>query len=89
MARRTVTVEIARSAAPAAWWPRVTSTVTVLPEIVVPIEGGGLQILNNKGEIITTTALGIWPSGTDWKYPAPAIANLDFQVSPRSWSATV
>jgi hypothetical protein len=50
-----------------------------VPEIVVPIEGGGLQILNNKGEIITTTELDIWPSGNSaWKYPAPAIANLDF-----------
>ncbi len=50
-----------------------------VPEIVVPIEGGGIQILNNKGEIITTSALGLWPSGSDWKYPAPAIANLDFK----------
>jgi hypothetical protein len=50
-----------------------------VPEIVVPIEGGGIQILNNKGEIITTSATGIWPAGSSWKYPAPAIANLDFE----------
>lgn len=50
-----------------------------VPEIVVPIETGGIQILNNKGQIITTSPTGLWPTGQDWKYPAPAIANLDFE----------
>ncbi len=49
-----------------------------VPEIVVPLEGGAIQILNNRGEIITTSATNLWPSGNLWHYPAPAIANLDF-----------
>jgi hypothetical protein len=66
------------------------------PEIVFPLENGGLQILSNTGEIIATSPAGLWfgitpsnQSGTpaalasgDWKYPAPAIANLDFEGLP-------
>ncbi len=66
------------------------------PEIVFPLENGGLQILSNTGEIIATSPSGLWfgltpsnQSGTpvalgsgDWKYPAPAIANLDFEGLP-------
>lgn len=51
------------------------------PEIVVPLQTGALQILDHTGAIILTTAAGLWPSVTsngDWRYPAPAIANLDF-----------
>ena len=48
------------------------------PEIVVPLEDGGFQILNNRGESVLTGPAGLWPSGEVWKYPAPAIANLDF-----------
>jgi hypothetical protein len=48
------------------------------PEIVVPLEDGGFQVLNNRGEIVLTGPAGLWPSGEVWKYPAPAIANLDF-----------
>lgn len=47
------------------------------PEIVVPLEGGRLQILNNRGEIITTYESDLRDSGP-WNYPSPAIANLDF-----------
>jgi hypothetical protein len=48
------------------------------PEIVVPLENGALQISNNRGEIVLTTGGPLWPTGEQWKYPAPAIANLDF-----------
>jgi hypothetical protein len=55
-----------------------------VPEIVVPLETGGFHILDNRGQIIMTSAAGLWPaySSTDadnhWRYPAPAIANVDF-----------
>jgi hypothetical protein len=47
------------------------------PEIVVPLEDGRLQILNARGEIITTYEQDLRFAGP-WFYPAPAIANLDF-----------
>ncbi|HET9954029.1 MAG TPA: VCBS repeat-containing protein, partial [Polyangiaceae bacterium] len=52
------------------------------PEIVVPLASGGVQILDNTGKVLTTSAANLWPSLTntqDWRYPAPAIANLDFE----------
>lgn len=51
------------------------------PEILVPLQTGALQILDNTGQIILTTATGLWPSVTntgDWRYPTVAIANLDY-----------
>jgi hypothetical protein len=48
------------------------------PEIVVPLEDGRLQILDNKGQIITTYEADLRFTGP-WNYPAPAIANLDFK----------
>ncbi|MFZ5889588.1 MAG: FG-GAP-like repeat-containing protein [Myxococcota bacterium] len=52
------------------------------PEIVVPLQTGALQILDNTGAIVATSASGLWPAVTsmepDWRYPAPAIANLDY-----------
>jgi hypothetical protein len=47
------------------------------PEIVVPLEGGALQLLNNRGEIITTYEGDLRDAGP-WNYPSPAIANIDF-----------
>lgn len=56
------------------------------PEIVVPLVSGALRILNNRGEILTTSAARLWPNleagENDWRYPAPAIANLDFEGLP-------
>jgi hypothetical protein len=49
------------------------------PEIVVPLENGGLQVLNNKGALILSTPAALWDTGESWKYPAPAIVNLDFE----------
>ncbi len=52
------------------------------PELVVPLETGGIQILDHRGQIVGTSAASLWPSvsGTgDWRYPAPAIANIDFE----------
>jgi hypothetical protein len=51
------------------------------PEIVAPIEAGGIQILNSRGEVLVYADLDI-PGGGEWKYPAPAIANLDFAGRP-------
>jgi hypothetical protein len=51
------------------------------PEIVAPTENGGLLILNNRGEVMVDADLD-WPGGGEWKYPAPAIANLDFTGRP-------
>ncbi|MRG90559.1 hypothetical protein GF068_01260 [Polyangium spumosum] len=53
-----------------------------VPEIVVPYEvvagvsTGGLVILDNKGDIITQTAVNTWPSAGH-NVPAVAIANVD------------
>lgn len=47
------------------------------PEVVTVLENAGFSILDNRGTNILT-ATGVWPSGTaTWKYPGPAIANLD------------
>ena len=51
------------------------------PEIVAPIESGGILILNSRGEVLVDADLD-WPGGGEWKYPAPAIANLDFTGRP-------
>lgn len=48
------------------------------PEILVPLENGGLQVLDNRGAVLLTTPGGLWATGDVWKYPSPAIANLDF-----------
>ncbi|MGC4093223.1 MAG: FG-GAP repeat protein [Polyangiaceae bacterium] len=51
------------------------------PEIVVPLSTGAIQILDHTGAIITTSAANLWPSVSttqDWRYPQPAIANLDY-----------
>ncbi len=57
-----------------------------VPEIVVELENGHLQILNNRGEIIHTSADKIsiaqgdsGENGNAWKYPQVALANLDNQ----------
>jgi len=53
-----------------------------LPEIVVPLESGAVRILNHRGEIVTTSPARAWPNlevgENDWRYPSPAIANLNF-----------
>ncbi len=49
------------------------------PEIVVATSAGGFEILNNRGEILVKSADALWPTTTQWRYPAPAIANIDFQ----------
>src|SRR5690606_38053214 len=51
-----------------------------VPEIVVPLETGRLQILNNRGEIIHTSEQFFPAQGSDngtWKYPQVALANID------------
>ncbi|HET9957841.1 MAG TPA: VCBS repeat-containing protein, partial [Polyangiaceae bacterium] len=53
-----------------------------LPEIVVPTENYGIQILSNRGEVLLTSAANLfkpYSSNDDWHYPSPAIANLDFK----------
>jgi hypothetical protein len=47
------------------------------PEIVVPLDTGGLQILDYRGRSVATLEQDLRDSGP-WYYPAPAIANLDF-----------
>lgn len=47
------------------------------PEIVVPLESGRLQILNNRGEVISTYEQDL-RYANPWNYPSPAVANLDF-----------
>jgi len=47
------------------------------PEIVVPLEDGRLQILNNRGEIISTYEQDL-RAANPWNYPSPALANVDF-----------
>jgi len=50
-----------------------------IPEIVVPLQAGGIEILDARGNIISSSATGLWPIGEEWKYPGPAIANIDFE----------
>jgi hypothetical protein len=56
-----------------------------VPEIVVSLEDGRLQILNNRGQVIhTSQKISIGQGDPDpddgaWKYPQVAIANLDNQ----------
>ncbi len=47
-----------------------------VPEIVVPTETAGLVILDNKGNVVTKSAINQWAG---YANPAPAIANLDNQ----------
>lgn len=54
-----------------------------VPEIVVALDNGRLRILNNRGEVIHTSApisIGEGAAGEDgtaWKYPQVALANID------------
>jgi hypothetical protein len=47
------------------------------PEIVVPLDNGGLRILDHRGRSIAVLDEDLRDAGP-WYYPAPAIANLDF-----------
>lgn len=47
-----------------------------IPEIVVPNDTTGLTILDNRGEVITSTLANQWPAG-GYQDPAPSIANID------------
>jgi hypothetical protein len=54
-----------------------------VPEIVLPTEAGTLQILDNRGQVISTSSkLFIAqgdpaPNAESWKYPQVGLANLD------------
>lgn len=56
-----------------------------VPEIIVALDNGRLRILDNRGEIIHTSApifIGQGAAGEDgnaWKYPQVALANIDNQ----------
>ena len=53
------------------------------PEIIVPLETKGFQILSNRGEVLFTSPDDIFePAMTNYAAPAPAIANLDFAGMP-------
>ncbi|HTQ08209.1 MAG TPA: CARDB domain-containing protein [Polyangiaceae bacterium] len=53
------------------------------PEIVVPLETKGFQILSNRGEVLFTSPDDVFePMGAEYVAPAPAIANLDFKGMP-------
>ncbi|HVJ19759.1 MAG TPA: FG-GAP-like repeat-containing protein, partial [Polyangiaceae bacterium] len=43
---------------------------------------GGIELLNNRGELLVASATGLFPSSVggagDWRGASPAIANLDF-----------
>lgn len=49
-----------------------------LPEIVVPLETGGFQLLDHEGALIFESPPDLWEKGAVWSHPAPAVANLDF-----------
>ena len=57
-----------------------------VPEIVVPTSLGGVQILDNRGNILVRSEDELWPPHTAtrdlWASPAPAIANVDFTGLP-------
>jgi hypothetical protein len=50
-----------------------------VPEIVVATEAGKLQILSNRGELISESAELFLRSGSEWRYPQVSLANLDNQ----------
>jgi hypothetical protein len=58
------------------------------PEIIVPLETKGFQILSYRGEILFTSPDDVFePAGTtgmpvEYVAPSPAIANLDFKGMP-------
>ncbi|MGC4063725.1 MAG: hypothetical protein QM784_03605 [Polyangiaceae bacterium] len=48
------------------------------PEIVTVLEGAAFMILDNKGAPLLRSPAGLWTTSNDqWKYPGPAIVNLD------------
>ncbi|HEY3500586.1 MAG TPA: FG-GAP-like repeat-containing protein [Polyangiaceae bacterium] len=52
------------------------------PEIVLPLETGGFQILSNRGEVLFTSPEDVFePTGSNYT-SAPALANLDFAGMP-------
>lgn len=57
-----------------------------VPEIIVPSENDAILILDNRGVPITRSANTQWAAS--YVNPAPTIANVDNQASPRSSSAT-
>jgi hypothetical protein len=53
------------------------------PEIVVPLETKGFQILSNRGEVLFTSPDNVFePAMQNYAAPTPALANLDFQGMP-------
>jgi hypothetical protein len=52
------------------------------PEIVVPLDAGGFQILSNRGEILFTAPDGTIVDAMADYTPAPALVNLDFKDMP-------
>jgi hypothetical protein len=53
------------------------------PEIVVPLETKGFQILSNRGEVLFTSPDDVFePAKVDYVAPSPAIANIDFAGMP-------
>jgi hypothetical protein len=53
------------------------------PEIIVPLETKGFQILSNRGEVLFTSPDNVFePVGPEYVAPSPAIANLDFNGLP-------
>ncbi|MGE5787684.1 MAG: hypothetical protein ACM3ZE_24030, partial [Myxococcales bacterium] len=49
------------------------------PEIVVALETGGFLLLDNRGSVLFRSPNNLWESNADrWKYPGPAIVNLDW-----------
>jgi hypothetical protein len=53
------------------------------PEIVVPLQTKGFQILSNRGEVLFTSPDNIFePKTTEYVAPSPALANIDFKGMP-------
>ena len=53
------------------------------PEIIVPLETKGFQILSNRGEVLFTSPDDVFePATPEYVAPSPAIANLDFKGLP-------
>jgi hypothetical protein len=53
------------------------------PEIVVPLETKGFQILSSRGEVVFTSPANVFEPATEtYQAPSPALANLDFAGMP-------